>query len=60
LICHFYTLLSRFSHSNSLYATWAALVAAIQSGAHFNILAAGFLGGRAEAHPYKRRRAYSV
>jgi hypothetical protein len=27
---------------------------------HFNILASGFLGGRAEAHPYKRRRAYSV
>jgi hypothetical protein len=25
---------------------------------HFNILALGFLGGRAEARPYQRRRAY--
>jgi hypothetical protein len=32
----------------------------VEIRAHFNILASGFLGGRAEAHPYKRRRAYSV
>jgi hypothetical protein len=31
-----------------------------QCWVHFNILALGFLGGRAEARPYQRRRAYSV
>jgi len=35
-------------------------IAAGKTPGAFQYFGIGFLGGRAEAHPYKRQRAYSV